>query len=62
MCVVWWVIVGTVIGELGCFGEDRVWGCWGVIAHAEWDMIKFQVLLDGWSYFWLVETGDQVRL
>ncbi|KAJ6881042.1 hypothetical protein NC651_027781 [Populus alba x Populus x berolinensis] len=37
----------------------RFWGCWGVIAHAEWDMIKFQVLLDGWSYFWLVETGDQ---
>jgi hypothetical protein len=24
-------------------------------------MIKFQVLLDGWSYFGLVETGDQVR-
>lgn len=54
-----------MIVELGCFGEDRCfhqfWGCWGVIAHAEWDMIKFQVLLDGWSYFWLVETGDQVR-
>ncbi|KAJ6976553.1 hypothetical protein NC653_028642 [Populus alba x Populus x berolinensis] len=58
--------LGTVIGELGCFGEDRCfhqfWGCWGVIAHAEWDMIKFQVLLDGWSYFWLVETGDQQAL
>jgi len=24
-----------------------------VIAHAEWDMIKFQVLLDGWmELFW----------
>ncbi|KAG6753582.1 hypothetical protein POTOM_041561 [Populus tomentosa] len=58
--------LGTLIGELGCFGEDRCfhqfWGCWGVIAHAEWDMIKFQVLLDGWSYFWLVETGDQQAL
>ncbi|KAG6752596.1 hypothetical protein POTOM_042615 [Populus tomentosa] len=44
---------GTLIGELGCFGEDRCfhqfWGCWGVIAYAEWDMIKFQVLLDGWK-------------
>jgi hypothetical protein len=52
-----------VIGESGCFGEDRCfdqfWGCWGVIAHAKWDMIKFQVLLDGWSYFGLVETRDQ---
>jgi len=51
--------------ESGYFGEDRCFdqfsGCWGVIAHAEWDMIKFQVLLDGWSYFGLVETGDQVR-
>ena len=50
-----------MIGESGCFGEDRCFdqfrGCWGVIAHAEWDMIKFQVLLDGWSYFGLVETG-----
>jgi len=33
-----------------------------VIAHVEWDKIKFQVLLDGWSYFGLVETGDQVPL
>ncbi|KAJ6881252.1 hypothetical protein NC651_027957 [Populus alba x Populus x berolinensis] len=57
---------GALIGELGCFGEDscfhQFWGCWGVIAHAEWDMIKFQVLLDGWSYFWLVETRDQQAL
>jgi hypothetical protein len=32
-----------------------------VIAHAEWDMIKFQVLLDGWNCFGMVETGGQVH-
>ena len=50
-----------MIGELGCFGEDRCfqqfWGFWGVIAHAEWDMIKFQVLLDGVIFgWWKLET------
>ena len=40
---------------LGCFSEDRrlnqFSGCKGVNACAEWDVIKFPVLLGEWPFF-----------